>query len=104
MRWRTGSTTTSVGDVTLDGARGSILVSHGEDQARRHVLQDIRLEESENGWSYVGSNLRDPTTGVSMEGFEPNRFYVRPTGFGNWGFDRACGAARCFRVSVELIP
>jgi serine/threonine-protein kinase len=64
------------------------------------VREDLRLQQSQRGWAYVGSNPRYVDDGVPASGFIPNVFYMEHGTGGAWNFVETCavGTTICTRM------
>jgi hypothetical protein len=86
---------TYVGEMELNGIKGSLLVSYDRGDGQQHrVLQDLRLERRNDGWYYAGSTPRDPASQEPSDTYQPDFFHVSFNG-GDWKFDRACDVFAC---------
>lgn len=94
---------TYVGEMSLVGTEGSLVVSYQTGDGQRHkVLQDLRLERTDGGWFYMGSNPRDPVSRAPSDTYQPDFFHVSFDG-SEWKFDQGCDASACVALQVEPI-
>jgi hypothetical protein len=88
------------GVITTKGTTGYVDVHTIEPGAGPVVIrEDLRLQRSPRGWTYVGSNPRYLDEGIPAN-FIPNVFYLEQGPNGAWTFVETCalGTGACTRV------